>query len=651
MNQILEFTGMDQNRNNKNLGMYRNSVHSLILKILIQTTLVFVLISGCTDVMEKKNLEKLLADDMWEDPYLIKGYMDKIVRDNLPGTSRENHNATEEYYSRYGEKEFIYDGYNIDFQAGPWSYEGIRNINKFLENVDKCPADKLTDELKAQYKAQLLTLRGLLYFNMVRVYGGIPLILHEQSADEDLYVKRTKTSECIAQIIKDFDDAIAIESFPMRWTDGKEAGRISKAFTYALKGRVLLYYASPQFSKTIGAGTKSAAERWNEAYAACKEAKDKLATEGYALFKPSPADFDDAVQTFYDLYFTEVPDNPEVIGVRRYDYPADVASGYDNVMRPSTSGGSSNADASLEYANAFLNADGTPFTALQIPASYEVDVSLTTSTVPFWIGREPRFYAFVAYNGCIWSLYRRNPFREDLDETGKMRHQWVIEGYKDSPYQEMTTTQSGSIRVRKMVDVTQNYVGSEGNRNGMDWILCRYAEVLLNFAETAVKTGHDAEAMEVLQTIRRRAGIPQGTDNYGLGAATGDNLLVLILKERLLELSHEGDWFRFFDVRRWRLYTDDIAGYTMKNFVRHTIRPRLKTESPNRQAMAELDVLNEPDSYFEMFEDHIYALDNEPFTVSERQYFYNLSFVDHIRRNPNLEQTKGWEGGTFDPYE
>jgi hypothetical protein len=156
-----------------------------------------------------------------------------------------------------------------------------------------------------------------------------------------------------------------------------------------------------------------------------------------------------------------------------------------------------------------------------------------------------------------------------------------------------------------------------------------------------------------LQTIRRRAGIEPGSNNYGLGNATGDALLVLILKERLLELSYEGDGFRFYDLRRWRLFTEDIAGYTAKNMVRHTIRPRLKAvdNAYDRQAMKDLDVLNDPDSYFDMFEDHIYALDAEPFAVSERQYFFFISFDGHIRRNPNLEQTAGWENGTFDPYE
>jgi hypothetical protein len=625
----------------------KSKIYSIILAL---ATLTF---TGCTGVMDKTNLSQLLADDIWEDPYLVKGYMDQIINDCLPGDKGVTFGGTEEIYARYGESEFFMNSYNINSSVGGWSYNDIRNINKFLENVDRCPSDRLSDDLKAQYKAQLLTLRGWIYFNMVRMYGGVPLILHEQSVDDDLYVKRAKTSECIAQIIQDFNDAIAIETFPMRWESEAEAGRISKALTYALKGRVLLYYASPQFSKTIGAGTKNADQRWREAYDACKTAKERLAATGYGLFKPDPAGFDDAVKTFYELFYTEVPENPEIIGVRRYYYPNFVSSGYDNLLRPASAGGHTAHDCTLELANAFLNADGSPFTALAIPESSEIGVSLAHSTVPYWIGREPRFYANVAWNGCIWPLYYRNGFAEDMDEDGKMRHHWAIDGLTTDPFVNISeTSQTGSIKVRKMIDVDANYA-ENNNRCTMDWVLCRYAEALLNFAETAVKTGHDAEAMEVLQTLRRRAGIPRGGDNYGLGNPTGDALLVLILKERLLELAYEGDGFRFFDLRRWRLYTEDIAGYTAKKMVRHTIRPRLKSagNAYDRQAMKELDVLNDPDSYFDMFEDHIYSLDIEPFAVTDRQYFFFLSFDSHIRRNPNLEQTMGWENGTFDPYE
>jgi hypothetical protein len=621
------------------------------------TLAVGLMLTACSDVMNKTNLSQLLAEDIWEDPYLVGAFLDQICEDNIPKATRdESFVATEERYGFYATMSFIWDNYNLNDDVGDkWSYKGIRSINKFLENVDRCPSEKMSDAEKEQCKGQMLTLRGWLYFNMVRLYGGVPLILHEQSPAEDLYVRRAKTSECIEQIVRDFDEAIALEHFPMRWADEKDAGRLSKALAMAMKGRVLLYYASPQFSHKIGVGTKDAQQRWQEAYEACREAKDRLAEAGYALFKPSPANHEDAVRTFYEMFFDyEIPANPEIIGVRRYFYPNFVSTNYDQLMRPTVSGGvvgSGSNDGTIEYANAFLNADGSPFTALSVPASHEPNVPLGQSTTAYWIGREPRFYAYVAWNGCIWPLYRQAAFVEDLDEEGRMRHQWAVEGQPNPPFQELETSQSGAIKIRKMVDINQRYFGSEGNRCGMDWIFCRYAEVLLNFAETAVKTGREAEALEALQAIRRRAGIPQGDQNYGLGNATGDALLVLILKERLLELSHEGECFRFYDLRRWRLYTDDIAGYTMKGFVRHTIRPRFKAESYNRQDLAALDVMNDPDAYFDLFEDQFYTLDSEPFNVSEREYFFHLSFEGHIRRNPNLEQTMGWEGGTFDPYE
>ncbi|MDR1103083.1 MAG: RagB/SusD family nutrient uptake outer membrane protein, partial [Tannerella sp.] len=189
----------------------KSKIYSIIFALAALT------FSGCTDVMNKTNLGQLLAEDIWEDPYLIRGYMDNIINGALPDGKRVTMGATEELYRRYGEMEFVLNSYNINSEVGTWPYGTISNINKFLENVDRCPSEKLSDELKTQYKAQMLTMRGWRYFNMVRMYGGVPLILHEQRLDEDLYVTRAKTSECIAQIVKDFDDAIAIESFPMRW--------------------------------------------------------------------------------------------------------------------------------------------------------------------------------------------------------------------------------------------------------------------------------------------------------------------------------------------------------------------------------------------------------------------------------------------------
>ncbi len=69
----------------------------------------------------------------------------------------------------------------------------------------------------------------------------------------------------------------------------------------------------------------------------------------------------------------------------------------------------------------------------------------------------------------------------------------------------------------------------------------RFAEVMLNYAETANETGRPAEALDILKQIRQRAGIEPGADgNYGINAADRDALREAILAERNIELCFEG---------------------------------------------------------------------------------------------------------------
>ncbi|MDR0543028.1 MAG: RagB/SusD family nutrient uptake outer membrane protein, partial [Dysgonamonadaceae bacterium] len=245
-------------------------------KNIFQLSMVFLFVLSlfsCEDVLNKKNLENLVEDDLWVEPVLLKGFMDNIMKDNLPGPERSI-SITDEGYGQYS-LDLPYDILNIN--TGPseiekWFYSGIRNINMFLDNIDKCPETKLSNAEKNDYIAQMKVLRAYKYFQMVRVYGGVPLLLHAQSIEDDLYVYRAKTSECIRQIIQDLDDAIAMgDDFPMKRADA-DGGRINRAAALAIKGRVLLYYASPQFTKQTPAGTKDVNTRWSEAYAAHKAA-------------------------------------------------------------------------------------------------------------------------------------------------------------------------------------------------------------------------------------------------------------------------------------------------------------------------------------------------------------------------------------------
>ena len=681
-------------------------------KIIIYPILVIFALAlvdtACTDAVEKTDLGRITDEVIWDTPNFIKGYFNNVMDGAIPGSERGLLGHADENYNFNSGTSVVYDNYQVNtVDAGlynqnvdRWPYVTLRKINRFLDHAEYDGFKSnlpMTDQLDMKDKedmiGQMLVVRAYHYFDLVRTYGGVPLLLHEQDASsnfEDLYTERAKTSECIAQIIKDLDAAIALPdaSFPMKRSDG----HIGKGVAYALKGRVLLYYASPQFTRQTPAGTKSAEQRWNEAYTACKDAYEKLIAAGFGLYADEGGDKNTVMDNYYKMLVTDEM-NKEMIWVRRYE-PLIRNNGIDRDFRPQSSYGNTLAPC-WEMAAAFANADGTPFTAVQIDYSKDAGYGIGTytqgsksdgllipdgpdgssiNTAVFWIDREPRFYAFVGYNGCEWPLIRNGQevFNSDV-QNGKMQHEWLFcrsEG-NITPFSNgySNTNQRGQgICVRKFVSDDRDY-GISGTSPlkecGTDWPLFRFAEVALNFAEAAAKTNHNQEAYDMLDAIRKRAGILPG-NNYGLGRKTGDALILDILNERRIELYLESH--RYYDARRWRLYSDGLAGFKINGLQRHSLQSWLKdpSDAGNSEMMVEklkpileaggIDTQAGRDAYFDVFYHTIMLYDINPIHYNpDRQDFLRIAYEAHIMKNPTIEQTMGWTDergpGTFNPYE
>ena len=94
----------------------------------------------------------------------------------------------------------------------------------------------------------------------------------------------------------------------------------------------------------------------------------------------------------------------------------------------------------------------------------------------------------------------------------------------------------------------------DGNPMLSSPVVCRWAEVILNRAEAYARSGHDAEALADVNTIRNRAGIP-AEGMFAPGNLHGyDNAIDVVMDERRLELAFEG--FRMFDVYRNKMNMD-----------------------------------------------------------------------------------------------
>jgi hypothetical protein len=615
---------------------------------------------------EKADLGSLTPDFVWGDQSLILQYLDNTLAAGGLPDGVTTMDFTDE---KAGNNEFFNNTYSgtPDSPIAWWNYTNMRNINNFLARIGNVPNDVVSKSDRESYQGQILVLRAYNYWRGVNAYGGVPLILEVQDMPDDpkdLGVPRSKTSECIAQIIKDLDAAIALEGFPLKWIDDANAGRLSKSIAYVLKAKVLLNYASPRFTKETPSGTKSTDQRWTDAYNAWTAAKTAVDGAGYGLFRGgSDKSFDAAVQDYYDMYIdNEVPNNPEMIWVCRKDRNAAPSP----LGGPDSHNGGSGTQ-SLQFTNNFLNADGSPFTALdplisllstKTPQGTQSN-PLGNCEVPFWQGREPRFYASVAFNGCVWPLRRQN---EATEVTSRDPHQWYFEGSQfpfDEPLPYKSTTVTG-IGIRKFVNIDQNW---QNDPRGDDRPIFRYAELLLSLAECAAKTGKEPEAIGYLKQIRQRAGIP-AANNYGLGASvpTGDALILTILNERAVELAFEGE--RFNDLYRWRLYTDELAGYKLNGTIFYDFgQEMIGFDSKVDVALYTPVLFNFPDItvpgnevvYYNNFRDRVYPLHLNPVNVGERQYFWCVPYEAHIVKNPVIVQTKGWNdprgAGTFDPYQ
>ena len=298
--------------------------------------------SACNKaVFDKADLTGVQPDDVFNNESTATLYLNKTYDLVMPTWPTGIHNTSDESNTT-GSTAILYgqltqDGVpDLYAASGTGIYANIRRTNIMKEGIasGSMPADA-----KARLNGQNYFLRAYMYFSLVKLYGGVPLVLHVQDLkNEDLNVPRTKTSACIDSIVRDLDSCTGL---PGSWATA-DKGRIVRGAALALKGKVLLFWASPQFNPTNDAA------RWERAYQANKAAYDTLVKDGYAL---NP--------TFANIFIDESSVNKEPIIIRQFDQ-LNKTTTIENTTRPyseSTAGGGSN-QPTLNVVKAFPMKNG-----------------------------------------------------------------------------------------------------------------------------------------------------------------------------------------------------------------------------------------------------------------------------------------------------
>ncbi len=442
-------------------------------------------------------------------------------------------------------------GSNVDILTnGSWSpsssnpdnqwdvnYQYIRSANIGLENLGMLPEEDAN--LRNQLKGELTFIRAFAHFELIKRYGGIPIITKTLTLDDEMNLPRNTFQECVNFVVTQCDEALPFLLSPDA-ASGGQLGRISKGAALALKSRMLLYAASDLYNGPAYAGSNSdlvgygsySKTRWEDA---AKAAADVIALGYYELYKPSAitdASNDAAVRTngeknYADLFYT-LAGNKELI-----------------LIRTSAQG---NAVEKKNSPVGYTNGQGTTNPSQQMVDAYGMlngksiadETSGYSPTNPY-NNRDPRFNVSIFYNGRTWSGRAVETFTDGLDNKITATNATKT-GYYLSKFMK-----SGIV-----------ISGSETKTNHCFPII-RYAEILLNYAEAMNEAfgpdvdpqGYGKTARAAVEEVRARVLRPK--DAALASVPTGDvaAMRTAIRNERRVELAFEDH--RQIDVRRWKI--------------------------------------------------------------------------------------------------
>ena len=411
-----------------------------------------------------------------------------------------------------------------------FNYTAIRHNYLVIENIDKV-AD-MTEEEKQEVKAEMKALTAYRYEEMFKRYGGVPIVTKSLNTSDEIQIPRASLEEVLDHIVTLCDEAAT--GLPDSYPD-KFKGRVTKGVALAIKAEALLFAARPLFNNStpymslggheelICFGEENP-ERWQDVIVAAEAVLGWARENGcYLIHTGSPLDdYGTACAT---------PSNPEVL----LAYKSQYASGNNgNYYDPHGESGGANGMSYYQLTR-YVKADGTeqtwPETETRPYAEYQEKIE----------EMEPRYKASAMGAGIdAWN----NPNSEYWSSRV------VTDG---STWEGRSGTEACGRRVK--------FWYHAGTRNWFEFPIYRLAEFYLYLAEAYNEVGNSAKALENLNLIRSRAGLPPVTDR------NKEVLRKKIQREWAVEFYEEGH--SLYDVKHWKLENIDkeIIGGQRKSFI------------------------------------------------------------------------------------
>lgn len=392
-----------------------------------------------------------------------------------------------------------------------WSqgYNGVAAVNRVLEGLDQIPAANITPEKLSRLKSEARFIRAVSYTFLVNYFGDVPLITKSLQVAEASAIKRTPKQEVMNFIESELTEVGNV--LPVSYLK-PDIGRITKGAVLAWKARCMLW--TKQYQKAADA------------------AKAVMDLNIYAL------------QPDYASLFKKGAEyaNKEVI--LEYIYSVTRTHAFFSLVAPTTIVASKNPTLVFNTTRLLVDA-------------YETVNGLTPANDPAWSiedpykNRDPRLYA------TVWlPVYKTGSYADLLWGQTKLLECRPGSKTKDEVFLSSSGNMTGFYIKKYTVpeDVATPTLSSQ------NFIILRYADVLLMYAEAKIELGQiDATVVQAINSIRQRTGVNLPTlQAKGVNVGSQSEMRTAVRQERLIELAIEG--WRFYDIRRW-----DIASEIMKD--------------------------------------------------------------------------------------
>ena len=456
-------------------------------------------------------------------------------------------------------------------------FSSIRACAMFIKYADPAVVGSEYD----RWIAEARLLRAYYYTELLSWFGcALPIIDEPYTYTDDFSeVKRSSYYEVVQFIMSECDKAIGCSTLPWRITTSGEARRMCKALAWAIKSRMILFAASPLYNE--------GQNYWNEAYTVTKQAMTELEAKGFKLYDKlnipgtwgsENAHLPNEYAQIYNEYFnnsqawSESPADMETI-FQLTNGAWDLAN-VDGIG--AICGYKTGTCPSQELVDAYETIDGQPVLNLAKPYNDEQHLKPNYNTANTlydpqnpYANRDPRFYATVYYNGskrfCTWGTDATANSFENAGQAAGWRGSRTIatwarweqggtiheqcEGIMGWNIDGRTFTRTGYYE-RKFLHPNSDHLSL--TLSGADHKDYRFAEILLNFAEAALESGHEDEARQATNRVRTRVGMPAIPSSV-----SGNDLRLRIRNERRVEFALEGN--RYFDIRRWTNPDGDLS--------------------------------------------------------------------------------------------